>query len=184
VSKLKLGIPKGSLETSTIDLFRKAGWTITVSSRSYFPSIDDDEVECMLIRPQEMARYVELGIIDVALTGKDWILDHDVMEVAELVYSKQLRRPVRWVVAVPEASPIQSVADLQGKRIATEAVALTERFLAQHGVVAQVEFSWGATEVKPPYLADAIVDVTETGSSLRRTSSGSSPRSCSPPPGS
>jgi len=167
VSKLKLGIPKGSLETSTIDLFRKAGWTITVSSRSYFPSIDDDEVECMLIRPQEMARYVELGIIDVALTGKDWILDHDVMEVAELVYSKQLRRPVRWVVAVPEASPIQSVADLQGKRIATEAVALTERFLAQHGVVAQVEFSWGATEVKPPYLADAIVDVTETGSSLR-----------------
>lgn len=167
MSKLKLGIPKGSLETSTIDLFRKAGWTITVSSRSYFPSIDDDEVECMLIRPQEMARYVELGIIDVALTGKDWILDHDVMEVAELVYSKQLRRPVRWVVAVPEASPIQSVADLQGKRIATEAVALTERFLAQHGVVAQVEFSWGATEVKPPYLADAIVDVTETGSSLR-----------------
>jgi len=167
VSKLKLGIPKGSLETSTIELFRKAGWTITVSSRSYFPAIDDDDVECMLIRPQEMARYVELGVIDVALTGKDWILDHDVVEVAELVYSKQLKRPVRWVVAVPEASSIQSVADLQGKRIATEAVALTERFLAQHGVVAQVEFSWGATEVKPPHLADAIVDVTETGSSLR-----------------
>ncbi len=167
MSKLKLGIPKGSLETSTIELFRKAGWTITVSSRSYFPAIDDDDVECMLIRPQEMARYVELGVIDVALTGKDWILDHDVVEVAELVYSKQLKRPVRWVVAVPEASSIQSVADLQGKRIATEAVALTERFLAQHGVVAQVEFSWGATEVKPPHLADAIVDVTETGSSLR-----------------
>lgn len=167
MSKLKLGIPKGSLESSTIDLFRKAGWTITVSSRSYFPSIDDDDVECMLIRPQEMARYVELGVIDVALTGKDWILDHDVIEVAEFVYSKQLKRPVRWVVAVPEASPIQTVADLQGKRIATEAVALTERFLARHGVTAQVEFSWGATEVKPPHLADAIVDVTETGSSLR-----------------
>ncbi len=167
MSKLKLGIPKGSLETSTIELFRKAGWTITVSSRSYFPAIDDDEVECMLIRPQEMARYVELGVIDVALTGKDWILDHDVLEVAELVYSKQLKRPVRWVVAVPEASSIQTVADLQGKRIATEAVALTERFLARHGVSAQVEFSWGATEVKPPHLADAIVDVTETGSSLR-----------------
>jgi ATP phosphoribosyltransferase len=167
VSRIKLGLPKGSLESSTIELFRKAGWNISVSSRSYFPAIDDDEVECMLIRPQEMARYVELGVIDVALTGKDWILDHDVLEVAELVYSKQLKRPVRWVVAVPESSPIRSVADLQGKRIATEAVALTERYLAQHGVVAQVEFSWGATEVKPPHLADAIVDVTETGSSLR-----------------
>ncbi|MBN2192266.1 MAG: ATP phosphoribosyltransferase [Polyangiaceae bacterium] len=165
--KLKLGLPKGSLEASTIELFRKAGWTISVSSRSYFPSIDDDEVECMLIRPQEMARYVELGVIDVALTGKDWILDHDVVEVAELVYAKRLRRPVRWVVAVPETSAIKTVADLQGKRIATEAVALTERFLAQHGVRADVEFSWGATEVKPPYLADAIVDVTETGGSLR-----------------
>lgn len=164
---LKLGIPKGSLEGSTIELFRRAGWNISVSSRSYFPTIDDDDVECMLIRPQEMARYVELGVLDVALTGLDWILDHDVVEVAELVYSKRLKRPVRWVVAVPECSPVQSVKDLQGKRIATEAVALTERYLAQQGVTATVEFSWGATEVKPPHLADAIVDVTETGSSLR-----------------
>ncbi len=167
MSKLKLGLPKGSLQESTIELFRKAGWKISVPSRSYFPSIDDDEIECMLIRPQEMARYVELGVIDVALTGLDWILDKDVVKVAELVYAKQLKRPVRWVVAVPEASEIQSIEDLAGKRIATEAVELTERFLAKHGVRASVEFSWGATEVKPPHLADAIVDVTETGSSLR-----------------
>ena len=167
MSKLKLGIPKGSLQDSTVDLFRKAGWNISVSSRSYFPSIDDPDVECMLIRPQEMARYVELGVIDAALTGLDWILDKDVVKVCELVYSKQLKRPVRWVVAVPEASDIHSVKDLEGKRIATEAVELAERFLTQHGVTAIVEFSWGATEVKPPYLADAIVEVTETGSSLR-----------------
>jgi ATP phosphoribosyltransferase len=167
MSKLKLGLPKGSLQESTIELFRKAGWKISVSSRSYFPSIDDDEIECMLIRPQEMARYVELGVIDVALTGLDWILDKDVVKVAELVYSKQLKRPVRWVIAVPEASEIESIDDLAGKRIATEAVELTERFLTKHGVQATVEFSWGATEVKPPHLADAIVDVTETGSSLR-----------------
>ena len=165
--KLRLGLPKGSLEQSTIDLFRKAGYQITVSSRSYFPTIDDDEIDCMLIRPQEMARYVELGVIDGALTGLDWILDRDVVRVTELVYSKQLKRPVRWVIAVPEDSPISSVQDLQGKRIATEAVELTEKFLSQHGIHASVEFSWGATEVKPPHLADAIVDVTETGSSLR-----------------
>jgi len=167
VTKLKLGLPKGSLQESTIELFRKAGWKITVSSRSYFPSIDDDDIECMLIRPQEMARYVELGVIDAALTGLDWILDKDVVRVTELVYAKQLKRPVRWVIAVPEASEIQQVKDLEGKRIATEAVELTEKFLAQQGVKATVEFSWGATEVKPPHLADAIVDVTETGSSLR-----------------
>lgn len=165
--KLKLGLPKGSLEESTVELFRKAGWKITVSGRSYFPTIDDPEIECMLIRPQEMSRYVELGVIEVALTGLDWILEKDVVRVAELVYSKQLKRPVRWVIAVPETSPIQTVADLAGKRIATEAVELTEQFLAKHGVRATVEFSWGATEVKPPHLADAIVDVTETGSSLR-----------------
>ncbi len=167
MSKLRLGLPKGSLEQSTIDLFRRAGYQITVSSRSYFPTIDDDEIECMLIRPQEMARYVELGVIDVALTGLDWILDRDVVRVTELVYSKQLKRPVRWVIAVPEDSPIRSVQDLEGKRIATEAVELTQKFLSEQGIHAAVEFSWGATEVKPPYLADAIVDVTETGSSLR-----------------
>lgn len=164
---IKLGLPKGSLQDATVELFAKAGFNISVSSRSYFPSIDDDEIECMLIRPQESARYVEHGLLDVAITGFDWILQRDVIEVAELVYSKQLRRPVRWVVAVPNDSPIQRVEDLAGKRIATEAVELTEQFLAEHGVRAEVEFSWGATEVKPPYLADAIVEVTETGSSLK-----------------
>ncbi len=167
MSKLKLGLPKGSLQEATVELFAKAGFTISVSSRSYFPAIDDDEIECMLIRPQESARYVEHGLLDLAITGFDWILKRDVIEVAELVYSKQLRRPVRWVVAVPNDSPIRDVKDLAGKRIATEAVELTEQFLAAHGLTAQVEFSWGATEVKPPYLADAIVEVTETGSSLR-----------------
>ncbi len=167
MNKLKLGLPKGSLQNSTIELFDKAGYRVSVSSRSYFPSVDDDELECMLIRPQEMARYVELGVIDAAITGLDWILDADVVQVAELVYSKQLRRPVRWVVAVPVDSPIQSVQDLQGKRIATEGVELTRKFLKSHDVEAIVEFSWGATEVKPPHLADAIVDVTETGSSLK-----------------
>jgi ATP phosphoribosyltransferase len=165
--KLRLGLPKGSLESSTIELFKKAGYNISVSSRSYFPSVDDDEIECMLIRPQEAARYVEVGALDIALAGLDWVLDHDVVRVADLVYSKQLRRPVRWVIAVPEDSPIRTVKDLAGKRIATEAVDLTKKFLADQNIVADVEFSWGATEVKTPYLADAIVDVTETGSSLR-----------------
>jgi ATP phosphoribosyltransferase len=167
VSVLKLGLPKGSLQDATIQLFEKAGYAVSVSSRSYFPTIDDDEIECMLIRAQEMARYVEHGLLDAAITGLDWILKRDVVQVADLVYSKQLRRPVRWVVAVPADSKIQTVKDLQGKRIATEAVELTRQFLEENGIEAEVEFSWGATEVKPPYLADAIVEVTETGSSLK-----------------
>ena len=167
MTTLRLGLPKGSLQNATVDLFAKAGFAISISSRGYFPAIDDPEIECMLIRPQEASRYVEHGLLDLAVTGFDWILGRDVIEVAELEYSKQLRRPVRWVIAVPEDSPIRTVADLAGKRIATEAVELTEAFLAEQGVSAEVEFSWGATEVKPPYLADAIVDVTETGSSLR-----------------
>jgi len=166
---LKLGIPAGSLQESTATLFRRAGYNIKFSSRSYFPSVDDDEIECMLIRAQEMARYVENGILDAGITGHDWVLETnaDVHEVCELVFSKVSRRPVRWVLCVPNDSPVQSVADLQGKHIATEAVGLTTRFLEKRGVQAQVEFSWGATEVKPPRLADAIVEVTETGSSLR-----------------
>jgi ATP phosphoribosyltransferase len=166
---LKLGIPAGSLQEATAELFRRAGYKITFSSRSYYPSIDDDEIECTLIRAQEMARYVQDGALDAGLTGHDWIVENnaDVQEVAELVFSKVSRRPVRWVLCVPEDSPVQTVAQLQGKRIATEAVGLTTRFLAKHGVQAKVEFSWGATEVKPPRLADAIVEVTETGSSLR-----------------
>ena len=167
--KLKLGIPKGSLENATIDLFRRAGFAITTSSRSYFPAIDDPAIECMLIRAQEMARYVEDGILDAGLTGRDWIQENeaDVVAVADLVYAKQSFGKVRWVLAVPEASPFRRVEDLQGKVIATELVATTKRYLADHGVTAKVEFSWGATEVKPPVLADAIVEVTETGSSLR-----------------
>ena len=167
--KLKLGIPKGSLENATIDLFRRAGFTITVSSRSYFPGIDDPEIECMLIRAQEMARYVEDGILDAGLTGRDWIQENeaDVVAVADLIYAKQSFGKVRWVLAVPEASPFRRVEDLEGRIIATELVATTRRYLARHGVTAKVEFSWGATEVKPPVLADAIVEVTETGSSLR-----------------
>ncbi len=164
---LKLGLPKGSLQDATVQLFSKAGFTVTISSRSYFPAIDDAEIECMLIRPQEMARYVEHGVLDAAITGLDWILNRDVVKVAELVYSKQLRSPVRWVVAVPKDSPIQTIRDLTGKRIATEAVDLTKQFLDENQIEAEVEFSWGATEVKPPYLADAIVELTETGSSLR-----------------
>jgi ATP phosphoribosyltransferase len=166
---LKLGIPAGSLQEATGELFRRAGYKITFSSRSYYPTIDDDQIECLLIRAQEMARYVQDGVLDAGLTGYDWIMETgaDVCEVAELIFSKVSRRPVRWVLCVPEDSPIRSVADLQGKRIATEAVGLTTRFLQQHGVTAKVEFSWGATEVKPPKLADAIVEVTETGSSLR-----------------
>ena len=167
--KLKLGIPKGSLENATIDLFRRAGYVITTSSRSYFPSIDDPEIECMLIRAQEMARYVEDGILDAGLTGRDWVEENgsDVIAVADLVYAKQSFGKVRWVLAVPEASSFLSVRDLEGKIIATELVATTRRYIAAHGVKAKVEFSWGATEVKPPVLADAIVEVTETGSSLR-----------------
>lgn len=167
MSIIKLGLPKGSLQEATVDLFAKAGFTINVSSRSYFPTIDDDEIECMLIRPQESARYVELGLLDLAITGFDWILKRDVVEVAELVYSKQLLKPVRWVVAVPNDSPIRTIKDLEGKRIATEAVDLTQQFLEENGIKALVEFSWGATEVKPPHLADAIVEVTETGSSIK-----------------
>ncbi len=166
---LKLGIPAGSLQDATAELFRRAGYKIRFSSRSYYPTIDDPEIECLLIRAQEMARYVEDGALDVGLTGHDWIMENgaDVHEVVELVFSKVSRRPVRWVLCVPEGSPIQSVQDLQGKRIATEACGLTTRYLEKHGVTAKVEFSWGATEVKPPRLADAIVEVTETGSSLR-----------------
>lgn len=167
--KLKLGIPKGSLENATIDLFRRAGFNISVSSRSYFPSIDDPEIECMLIRAQEMARYVEDGILDAGLTGLDWVKESEaeVETVADLVYSKASFGKVRWVLAVPESSPVQSVKDLEGKIIATELVQFTKNYLKAHGVTAKVEFSWGATEVKPPVLADAIVEVTETGSSLR-----------------
>jgi ATP phosphoribosyltransferase len=166
---LKLGIPAGSLQESTAELFRRAGYNIKFNSRSYFPTVDDDEIECMLIRAQEMARYVDDGILDAGITGHDWVLETnaDVHEVCELVFSKVSRRPVRWVLCVPNDSPIKSVKDLEGKRIATEAVGLTTRFLEKHGVSAHVEFSWGATEVKPPKLADAIVEVTETGSSLR-----------------
>lgn len=166
---LKLGIPKGSLEAATIDLFRRAGFQITVNSRSYFPAIDDPNIECMLIRAQEMARYVEDGVLDAGLTGQDWISESgaNVESVADLVYAKQSFGRVRWVLAVPESSPVQSVKDLEGKVIATELVQTTLRYLQANNVNAKVEFSWGATEVKPPILADAIVEVTETGSSLR-----------------
>jgi ATP phosphoribosyltransferase len=167
--KLKLGIPKGSLENATVDLFRRAGFQITTSSRSYFPAIDDPEIECMLIRAQEMARYVEDGVLDAGLTGRDWVQENEahVETVADLIYAKQSFGKVRWVLAVPDGSPFQSVKDLEGKVIATELVSATQRYLAANGVRAKVEFSWGATEVKPPELADAIVEVTETGSSLR-----------------
>ncbi len=169
MDKLQLGIPKGSLQDSTVEMFGKAGYRITVSSRSYYPSIDDPEIECTLIRAQEMARYVNEGILDAGLTGHDWVVESgaEVVEVAELVYGKVGRQPLRWVLAVPEDSPISGPQDLQGKRIATEAVGMTERYLAEHNVEANIEFSWGATEVKPPRLADAIVEITETGSSLR-----------------
>ncbi|MBI3410027.1 MAG: ATP phosphoribosyltransferase [Planctomycetes bacterium] len=166
---LRLGIPAGSLQEATGELFRNAGYKITYASRSYYPAIDDPEIHCTLIRAQEMPRYVQDGSLDCGLTGYDWILENDakVVELAELVFSKVSRRPVRWVLAVPNDSPIHAAKDLEGKRIATEVVGLTRRWLAKHGVTAQVEFSWGATEVKPPRLADAIVDVTETGSSLK-----------------
>ena len=166
---LKLGLPKGSLQESTFSLFQKAGYGISVSSRSYFPSAEDDELKIMLVRAQEMSRYVELGTFDAGLTGKDWIIEtnSDVTEVAELIYAKQSMRPVRWVLAVQEDSPFKTVKDLHGKRISTEVVNITKQYLKKHGVEASVEFSWGATEVKVPELADAIVEVTETGSSLR-----------------
>lgn len=167
--KLKLAIPTGSLQEATLGLFEKAGFKFHVSSRSYYPGSDDDELNPMLIRAQEVARYVEDEVFDAGLTGRDWILENraDVVEVLDLCYSKQSMRPCRWVLAVPESSPIQSVQDLQGKRIATEVVNLTEDYLKQHGVEADVEFSWGATEAKTPDLVDAIVEITETGSSLR-----------------
>ncbi len=168
-NKLKLGIPAGSLQDATVKLFRKAGYNISISSRSYYPTIDDPEIECLTIRAQEMARYVHQGILDAGITGHDWVVETnaDVQEVCELIFSKVSRKPVRWVLAVPENSEIESVKDLEGKRIATEAVGLTNQYLDKHGVIAEVEFSWGATEVKPPRLVDAIVEVTETGSSLR-----------------
>lgn len=167
--KIKLGIPAGSLQEATAELFKKAGYSIKFSSRSYYPEIDDPEIECMLIRAQEMARYVEQGILDAGITGYDWILETqaNVHQICELMFSKVSRRPVRWVLCVPNDSPVQTAKDLAGKRIATEAVGLTKSYLARHGVEANVEFSWGATEVKPPRLADAIVEVTETGSSLK-----------------
>jgi ATP phosphoribosyltransferase len=168
---LKLGLPAGSLQEATADLFRKAGYKVTFHTRSYYPAIDDPEIHCTLIRAQEMARYVRDGSLDCGLTGYDWIVENNalgaVTELAELVFSKVSRKPVRWVLAVPDDSPVQGPKDLEGKRIATEVVNITRSWLASHSVTAQVEFSWGATEVKPPRLADAIVEVTETGSSLR-----------------
>ena len=167
--KLKMALPKGSLQDSTMELMRKAGFHCTISTRSYFPWIDDEELEPMLIRAQEIARYVEDGVFDIGLTGQDWIVESgaDVVEVADLVYSKQTRQPFRWVVAVPENSAIRTIQDLEGKRIATEIVNTTNAYLAKHGITAHVEFSWGATEAKAPDLVDAIVDGTETGGSLR-----------------
>jgi ATP phosphoribosyltransferase len=166
---LRVGIPAGSLQEATGDLFRKAGYKLTFQSRSYYPSIDDPEIHCTLIRAQEMPRYVENGSLDCGLTGFDWVQESqaDVTIMTELVFSKVSKRPVRWVLAVPENSEIKNISDLKGKRIATEVVNITNRWLASHKVEAHVEFSWGATEVKPPRFADAIVDVTETGSSLR-----------------
>jgi len=167
--RLRLGIPKGSLQETTQKLFQRAGFDLRISGRSYYPDIDDAEIECILIRPQEMARYVELGVVDCAITGLDWMLETgaDVEELADLRAPWPNYGTVRWVMASKEGSPFNSVKDLEGRHIATEAVGMTKRFLAEHGVNASVEFSWGATEVKPPILADAIVDVSETGSSLR-----------------
>ncbi len=167
--EIVLGLPKGSLQESTFALFKRAGFTVTCSSRSYVPSIDDDEIKCRLLRPQEMSRYVELGLLDAGICGYDWVYENgsDVHEVCELNYSKATSNPVRWVLAVPNDSRIRTVKDLKGKRIATEAVGLVKRYLKKNGVKADVEFSWGATEVKAPELVDAIVDLTETGSSLR-----------------
>ncbi len=166
---MRLAIPNGSLQQSTVDLFTKAGYNMTVASRSYYPSVDDPEIECMLVRPQEQPRYIQDGLIDVGVTGYDWIVETkaDVVEVMDMVYSKVSKRPTRWVLVVPDASPVHHVRDLEGKRIATELVNIVRDYLDRHGVSARVEYSYGATEVKPPLLADAIVDATETGSSLR-----------------
>ncbi len=166
---LKLGLPKGSLEHATIDLFRRAGFLITVAERSYFPAIDDPDIECMLVRAQEMARYIEDGALDCGLTGRDWVVENEatVHTVSDLVYAKQSFGRVRWVLAVPEASPVRTASDLEGKIVATELVGVTRRWFAKRDVGAKIEFSWGATEAKLPELADAIVEVTETGSSLR-----------------
>ena len=173
--KIKLGIPKGSLQDATVQLFARAGFNIYVNPRSYFPVIDDPEIECMLIRAQEMARYVSDGVLDAGLTGQDWILEHElgdgktgvIESIADLVYAKQSFGKVRWVLAAPEDSSIKSAKDLDGKTIATELVRVTRRYFDKQGVKVNVEFSWGATEVKPPVLADAIVEATETGSTLR-----------------
>jgi ATP phosphoribosyltransferase len=173
--RLKLGIPKGSLQDATIQLFARAGFNIYVSSRSYFPAIDDPDIECMLIRAQEMARYVSDGVLDAGLTGQDWIAEHEagdgttgvITSIADLIYAKQSFGRVRWVLAAPEESPIRSARDLEGKTVATELVRATRAYFSRQRVNVNVEFSWGATEVKPPMLADAIVEVTETGSSLR-----------------
>jgi ATP phosphoribosyltransferase len=166
---LNIGLPKGSFQDSTLHLFRKAGFSINVGSRSYIPTIDDPELSGLLIRAQEMARYVQDGILDIGLTGRDWVLEQNakVKEVCPLLYARGGLRPVRWVVAVPNDSPIRRLQDLQGKRVATELVQFTRRYLKEKGIAAHVEFSWGATEVKAPRLADAIVELTETGSSLR-----------------
>jgi ATP phosphoribosyltransferase len=173
--KLRLGIPKGSLQDATVQLFQRAGYQLLVSSRSYFPSIDDPEIECMLIRAQEMARYVADGVLDAGLTGSDWIAEHEIghpeqpalARIADLIYSKVSFGKVKWVLAAPEDSGFKTAADLNGKRIATELVRVTQRYFTQRGLNVEVEFSWGATEVKPPVLADAIVEATETGSTLR-----------------
>jgi ATP phosphoribosyltransferase len=169
MNQIKLGLPKGSLQDATLQLFARAGWRVTTNSRSYFPSIDDPEISCLLVRAQEMARYVETGTLDIGLTGRDWIVETgaDVIEVADLIYAKQGLGRVRWVLAVPEDAPVKTVKDLEGKVIASEVMQLTRSYLERHGVRARVEFSWGATEVKCPQLADAIVEVTETGTSLR-----------------
>jgi len=169
MNKIVLGLPKGSLQDATFAMLKKAGFTVTTGARSYIPAVDDPEIEARLIRAQEISRYVEHGMLDAGLTGYDWIVENgsDVHEVANLVYAKQGMRPVRWVLAVPNDSPFKSVQDLAGKRIATEAVGIAKRYLKQHGVRAEVEFSWGATEVKAPELVDAIIELTETGSSLR-----------------
>ncbi|NYT04601.1 MAG: ATP phosphoribosyltransferase [Candidatus Methanofastidiosa archaeon] len=166
---LKIGLPKGSLQESTLNMFKKAGYSINISSRSYKPSIDDTNIECLLIRAQEIPRYVEKGIIDIGLTGLDWVIENnaDVVNVGKLIYAKQGLKPVRWVLAVSDSSKIKTIEDLNGKRIATEVVNITKKYLADKGVDASVEFSWGATEVKVPELVDAIVDLTETGSSLK-----------------
>ncbi len=168
-NKLKIALPKGSLEEATYNLFKRAGFKINVSARSYIPSIDDPEIEVVLFRPQEMSRYIEDGIVDCGLTGHDWILENDskVVELSEMQYSKRTSNPVRWVLAVHESSPFKSVKDLEGKKVVTELVNVTKRYLKKNKVNAEVEFSWGATEAKPPRLADAIVEATETGSSLR-----------------